>query len=50
MLQQAYTAGALTLEGQCSPLTAPARWQQFLGPLRATEWVVYAKPPLEYLS
>ena len=46
MLHQAYTAGALTLEGQCHPLTAPARGQQFLGPLRATEWVVYAKPPL----
>jgi len=46
MLHQAYTAGALTLEGQCHPLTAPARWQQFLGPLRATEWVGYAKPPL----
>jgi Transposase zinc-binding domain/Putative transposase len=39
-LQQAYTAGALTLEGQCHPLTAPTRWQQFLGPLRATAWVV----------
>jgi Putative transposase len=23
-----------------------ARWQQFLGPLRATEWMVYAKPPI----
>src|SRR5256712_1094337 len=46
MLHQAYTAGALTLEGQCYPLTDSARWQQFLGPLRATEWVVYAKPPI----
>ena len=45
-LHQAYTAGALTLEGQCHPLTDSARWQQFLGPLRATAWVVYAKPPL----
>ena len=44
LLRQAYTAGALTLEGQCHPL-ASARWQQFLAPLRATEWVVYAKPP-----
>jgi len=44
-LQQAYTAGALTLEGQCHPLTEHARWQQFLNPLRAMEWVVYAKPP-----
>ncbi len=56
-LQQAYTAGALTLEGQCHPLTEPARWQQFLNPLRAMEWVVYAKPPaggpgpvLQYLA
>jgi hypothetical protein len=44
-LQQTYTAGALTCEGRCHPLTAPARWQQFLSPLRATEWVGYAKPP-----
>jgi len=46
MLCQTYTAGALTLEGHCHPLTAPVRWQQFLSPLRATEWVVYAKPPV----
>jgi hypothetical protein len=46
MLGQAYTEGALTLEGQCHTLTDPSRWQQFLGPLRATEWVVYAKPPV----
>jgi hypothetical protein len=45
-LCQAYTEGALTLEGQCHTLTAPQRWQQFLRPLRATEWVVYAKPPV----
>jgi len=44
-LCHAYTAGTLTLAGQCHALTQPARWQQFLGPLRATEWVVYAKPP-----
>jgi hypothetical protein len=44
-LHQTYTAGALTFEGQCHPLTAPARWHQFLAPLRATEGVVYAKPP-----
>ena len=44
-LHQTYTAGALTLEGQCHPLTEPAQWQRFLGPLRATDWVVYAKPP-----
>jgi hypothetical protein len=46
MLRQAYTAGALMFEGQCSPLTNPTRWQQFLSPLQATEWVVYAKPPV----
>src|SRR5262249_814199 len=32
-LQQAYTAGSLTLEGRCHPLTEHARWQQFLNPL-----------------
>ena len=46
MLRQAYTAGALTWEGHCHPLTEPARWQQCLSPLRATAWVVYAKPPV----
>jgi hypothetical protein len=45
-LQQAYTAGTLTLEGRCHPFTEHARWQQFLNPLRATDWVVYAKPPV----
>jgi putative transposase/transposase-like zinc-binding protein len=45
-LQQAYTAGALTLEGRCHPLPAHARWQQFLHPLWTTAWVVYAKPPV----
>jgi len=44
-LQQAYTAGTLTLEGRCHPITEHARWQQFLNPLWATDWVVYAKPP-----
>ena len=34
------------MEGHCHPLTEPARWQQFLSPLRATAWVVYAKPPV----
>src|SRR5262249_59051923 len=43
--QRAYRAAARTLEGRCHPLTAPAGWQQFLTPLRATDWVVYAKPP-----
>ena len=45
MLRQAYTEGTLRLEGQCHTLTNPQRWQQFLDPLKATEWVVYAKPP-----
>jgi hypothetical protein len=45
MLRQAYTEGTLRLEGQCHTLTNPQRWQQCLGPLQATEWVVYAKPP-----
>jgi hypothetical protein len=44
-LRQAYTEGTLRLEGQWHTLTNPQRWQQFLGPLQATEWVVYAKPP-----
>ena len=37
-LHQTYTAGALTLEGQCHPLTDPSQWQRFLSPLRATNW------------
>src|SRR5262249_44898449 len=31
--------------GALPPLTEHARWQQFLHPLRATDWVGYAKPP-----
>ena len=45
MLRQVYMEGALRLEGQCHTRTNPQRWQQFLTPLWATEWVVYAKPP-----
>jgi hypothetical protein len=45
MLRQVYMEGALRLEGQCHTLTNPQRWQQFLGSLQVTEWVVYAKPP-----
>ena len=45
MLRQAYTEGPLMLDGQCHTRTNPPRWQQCLGPLQATEWVVYAKPP-----
>jgi hypothetical protein len=57
MLRQVYMEGALMLEGQCHTLTHPQRWQQFLGSLQVTEWVVYAKPPaggpgqvLQYLA
>jgi hypothetical protein len=45
-LRQAYAVGALTLTGQCHTLTNAQRWQQCLGSLQATEWVVYAKPPV----
>ena len=44
-LRQAYTAGVLTLDGQCHALADPHRWQQFAAPLQTTEGVVYAKPP-----
>jgi hypothetical protein len=45
-LEQAARRGALTLTGRCQDLAAPQAWQRFLGALRSTEWVVYAKEPL----
>lgn len=45
-LAQAARRGALTLTGRCQDLAAPQAWQGFLGTLRRTAWVVYAKEPL----
>jgi hypothetical protein len=45
-LEHAARRGALTLSGRCQDLAAPQPWQHFLGTLRRTEWVVYAKEPL----
>jgi Transposase zinc-binding domain/Putative transposase len=39
-LRQVDMEGALMLEGQCHTRTHPQRWQQFLGSLQGTEWVV----------
>jgi Transposase zinc-binding domain/Putative transposase len=49
-LAQLYRQGKCTLAGRCRELAEPGPWQQFLATLRATEWVVYAKEPLEYSS
>lgn len=56
-LQQAFTRGTLRFAGSVAGLADPATFRTFVGRLRATDWVVYAKPPvagptqvLEYLG
>ena len=56
-LQSAYARGRLHFAGPLAALQDPAAFARALGALRATEWVVYAKPPfggpaqvLEYLG
>jgi len=46
-LAQTYAQGHLTLAGRCRELTEPTPWQRLLATLRAKEWVVYAKEPLQ---
>ena len=56
-LLAAHDAGELRFFGEYAELADPALFRQWLAPLRALEWVVYAKRPfagpkqvLEYLS
>src|SRR5262245_58346929 len=56
-LELAHRGGQLRFFGEYADLADPARFAQWLGPLRNTEWVVYAKRPfagpqavLAYLS
>jgi hypothetical protein len=46
-LAQVYAQGHLTFAGRCRALAEPTPWQRFLADVRATEWVVYAKEPLQ---
>ena len=46
-LEHAARRGYLTLSGRCQDLAALQPSQHFLGTLRRTEWVVYAKEPLQ---
>jgi Putative transposase/Transposase zinc-binding domain len=46
-LSQLYAQGHLTFTGRCRDLTEPAPWHRFLADVRDTEWVVYAKEPLQ---
>jgi hypothetical protein len=46
-LSQLYAQGHLTFTGRCRDLAAPAPWHRFLADVRDTEWVVYAKEPLQ---
>jgi hypothetical protein len=46
-LAQLYGQGQLSLTGRCRGLAEPKAWQRFLSALCDTEWVVYAKEPLE---
>jgi hypothetical protein len=56
-LQQAFPRGALRFAGGVADLADPTAFAAFLARCRATDWVVYAKPPfagpaqvLEYLG
>jgi hypothetical protein len=56
-VQQAFERGTLRCAGGTAGLAGPSAFRQFLIPLRAADWVVYAKPPfagptqvLEYLG
>jgi len=56
-LLRAHDAGEMKFFGEYAELADPARFRQWLAPLRAIEWVVYAKRPfagpqavLAYLS
>jgi hypothetical protein len=44
-LRQAFTAGHLSFAGSTAPLADPPAFAAWLRPLRACDWVVYAKPP-----
>lgn len=44
-LQHAFNAGELHFFHALGGLQAPAAFARYLGPVRASEWVVYAKPP-----
>jgi hypothetical protein len=47
-LEQTYAQGQLSLMGRCREFAAPAPWQRLLATLRAQEWVVYAKEPMQH--
>lgn len=44
-LQRAFNAGQLTFAAGTAPLADAGQFAALLAPLRATPWVVYAKPP-----
>ena len=46
-LVQLYGQAQLTFMGRCRALAEPPSWQRLLAALRAMEWVVYAKEPLQ---
>lgn len=46
-LEHLYGQGQLPLTGRCRELVTPKPWQRFLTALRAKEWVVYTKEPIQ---
>src|SRR4029450_4297488 len=46
-LKQLYGQDQLTFMGRCTSLADAPSWQRLLAALRAMEWVVYAKEPLQ---
>jgi hypothetical protein len=49
-LSRAAARDAFRWQGACQALAAPPAWRHFVTALGQTEWVVYAKRPLEYSS
>jgi len=46
-LTQAFSKRELSLRGSAQRLTDAHNWKQFVGTLRKSKWVVYAKPPFD---
>ena len=46
-LAQLYGQGQLTFTGRCRELAEPTSWRRLLAALRAMEWGVYAKEPIQ---
>jgi hypothetical protein len=46
-LTQLYAQGHLTFAGRCRALAEPTSWHRLLADVHDTEWIVYAKEPIQ---